>query len=178
MINSLWLFLSDHGLVVTAIFSALIAAMQLRNYIKQKHDRAFKKAQKKLMEKYKGLISHDTDYIEFASIANNFPKSSKYIIRLLQRFNKTCIENPNHKYIEAIISIANNKYNSTSIPAFKEYKHIIPITILMTMRPPVSLRFSMFFSKTKLYIIYIFNKTIQIRKTHDSLHIHLNIPRF
>ena len=177
MINSLWLFLSDHGLVVTAIFSALIAAMQLRNYIKQKHDRAFKKAQKKLMEKYRELISHDTDYIEFASIANNFPKSSKYIIRLLQRFNKTCIENPNHKYIEAIISIANNKYNSTSIPAFKEYKHIIPITILMTMRPPVSLRFSMFFSKTKLYIIYIFNKTIQIRKTHDSLHIHLNIPR-
>ena len=48
MINSLWLFLSDHGLVVTAIFSALIAAMQLRNYIKQKHDRAFKKAQKKI----------------------------------------------------------------------------------------------------------------------------------
>ena len=177
MINSLWLFLSDHGLVVTAIFSALIAAMQLRNYIKQKHDRAFKKAQKKLMGKYRELISHDTDYIEFASIANNFPKSSKYIIRLLQRFNKTCIENPNRKYIEAIISIANNKYNSTSIPAFKEYKHIIPITILMTMRPPVSLRFSMFFSKTKLYIIYIFNKTIQIRKTHDSLHIHLNIPR-
>lgn len=158
MINSLWLFLSDHGLVVTAIFSALIAAMQLRNYIKQKHDHAFKKAQKKLMQKYKQLSSHDTDYIEFASIANNFPKSSKYIIRLLQKFNKTCIENPNHKYIEAIISIANHKYNSTSIPAFKEYKHIIPITILMTMRPPVSLRFSMFFSKVKLYIIYIFNK--------------------
>jgi hypothetical protein len=154
MINSFLSFLNNNQSIAT-ILLVIVATLQLHNYIKQKYDRQFKKAQTNLLQNHQILISHDLDYTDFSSIANKFPKSSKYIISLLMRFNKICIEKQNNKYIEAIFSIAKHQYYSESIPAFKEYKHIIPIVILMTMGPPrISLRLSIFWEKIKLYYIY------------------------